>query len=553
MMATAAAIQAKAGAIARQWMSVFVFGVALLGAALSVQAQEPDPCHDASVFEDRNGNGLRDRGERGVPGVKLSDGVRIAVSDRAGRFSLPPVSGRTLFLIKPAGYRVRMREDGLPDTWANWQESAGPALKFGGVPAAPMACRSFALQREPRRAPSLDVLVFGDPQPKTLTDVGYYQRDIVEPVIEAMRVSSRLPAAHLGVSLGDLVNDDLSLFPALKKVDAAMRVPWLHAPGNHDIDFDAVKDEDSLSSFRHAFGPDTYAWEEAQATFIVFDDVVYMPGKKPSYIGGLRESQFAFLASYLPTVPKDRLLVLSAHIHFYDAEPGVETFRHADRERLFRMLSAFPNVLLLTAHSHAQRHAYYGREDGWLGEGKLHEFNMGAACGGYWSGIEDASGIPSATMSDGTPNGYSRLSVGPGGKYSLRWFPARESPDRQIGLHAPKVLRQGAWPGYAVYANVYMGDERSVVEYRIDGGAWKPMRKVEQPDPALVAENLADDAASRLRGFDRAPEASPSAHLWRGALPTDLSLGTHRIEVRTAIEGYGLATATAEYRLDPAP
>lgn len=550
MMATAAAIQAKAGAIARHRISVFMLGVALLGAALSAQAQEPDSCRDASVFEDRNGNGLRDRRERGIAGVRVSDGLRIAITDRAGRYSLQPVSGRSLFVIKPAGYRARLREDGLPDTWVNWQQDAGPALKYGGVPAAPMQCRSFGLQREARRAGPLDVLVFGDPQPKTLTDVGYYERDIVQPLRPQ---GGNRAAAHLGISLGDIVNDDLSLFAAIKKVDATMRLPWLHAPGNHDIDFDAASDEESLSSFRHAFGPETYAWEESEANFIVFDDVIYKPGSKPSYIGGLRESQFAFLEAYLPTVPKDRLLVLSAHIHFYDAEPGVETFRHADRERLFRMLSAFPNVLLLTAHAHAQRHAYYGREDGWLGAGKLHEFNMGAACGAYWSGVADAAGIPSATMSDGTPNGYSRLSVSAGGKYSLRWFPARESPDRQIGLHAPKVLRQGAWPGYAVYANVYMGDERSVVEYRVGDGEWQPMRRVEQPDPALLAENLADDAALRLRGYDRLPEASPSPHLWRGALPTHLPLGTHRIEVRTQIAGYGLATATTEYRLDPAP
>ncbi|WP_415001813.1 calcineurin-like phosphoesterase C-terminal domain-containing protein [Arenimonas sp.] len=522
----------------------------MLFASLAAQAQSANLCHDASVFEDRNGNGLRERGERGIPGVTVSDGVRIATTDRVGRYSLPPVSGRTLFVVKPAGYRPHRREDGLPDTWINWQDTPGPALRYGGVPAAPMQCKSFALQREPRRAKPLDVLVFGDPQPKSLTDVGYYQRDIVQPLVAQ---GGGRAQADLGISLGDIVNDDLSLFTAIKKVDAALGVSWLHAPGNHDIDFDAPRDEESLASFRHAFGAETYAWEEPEANFIVFDDVIYMPGKKPSYVGGLRESQFAFLEAYLPTVPKGRLLVLSAHIHFYDAEPGIETFRRADRERLFRMLSAFPNVLLLTAHSHAQRHAYYGKADGWLGEGLLHEFNMGAACGGYWSGIADASGIPSATMSDGTPNGYSRLSVDRGGKYSLRWFPARESPNRQIGLHAPKVLRQGSWPGYAVYANVYMGDERSVVEYRIGDGEWKPMRRVEQADPAVLVQNLADDAAMRLRGYDRAPEASPSPHLWRGALPTDLPLGTHRIEVRTQIEGYGLATAATEYRLDPAP
>ena len=77
-----------------------------------------------------------------------------------------------------------------------------------------------------------------------------------------------------------------------------------------------------------------------------------------------------------------------------------------------------------------------------------------------------------------------------------------------------------------------MGEDDTRVEYRVDDGAWKPMQRVEQPDPALLAENARDDAADALRGYDRSPEAIPSQHLWRGALPTDLSVGAHRIEVR---------------------
>ena len=82
----------------------------------------------------------------------------------------------------------------------------------------------------------------------------------------------------------------------MNRVTARLGVPWLHVPGNHDLDFDAGRDEDSLLSFRNAFGPDTFAWEEPQASFIVLDDVVYRPGQKPAYVGGLREDQFAFLA-----------------------------------------------------------------------------------------------------------------------------------------------------------------------------------------------------------------------------------------------------------------
>src|SRR5690606_29388956 len=84
---------------------------------------------------------------------------------------------------------------------------------------------------------------------------------------------------------------------------------------------------------------------------------------------------------------------------------------------------------------------------------------------------------------------YAMLTVKRGGGYSLAWHNARDPEDRQIGLHAPKVLRRGAYPAWGVYANVYMGMDDSVVEYRIDDGAWRPMRKVLRPGPALRGEH----------------------------------------------------------------
>lgn len=516
---------------------------------LPLQAMPPG-CNAGVVYEDSNGNGRRDRGERPLPGVRVSDGRRIVATDASGRYALPVESGRTTFVVKPAGYRLPRREDGLPDGWTNIQPDPGPALKYGGVPVRFPDCRDFALVPETgkndwaAREKPLQVLVFGDPQPKSLVDVDYYRRDIVEPL-------GRDHGADLGISLGDIVDDDLSLFPAVKAVDATLATPWLHVPGNHDIDFDAPDDARSLDSFRHAFGPDTRAWEEHQANFIVLDDVLYQPGGKPEYIGGLREEQFEFLEAYLGGADRSRLLVLALHIPLFDTGTGGETFRKADRERLFALLKDFPRRLVLSSHTHRQRHHYHDAVGGWQGATPLHEYNVGAACGGFWTGVKDAAGIPLATMADGTPNGYARLDVDAKG-YRLRWFNARAPESEQITLHSPGVLRRGAYPAFAVYANYHMGEADSRVEYRIDGGEWKPMRRVSQPDPLLLAENALDNAAPGLRGYDRSPEATASSHLWRGALPTDLAAGEHEVEVRAFDRWRGEVGARTSYRLETA-
>ena len=387
----------------------------------------------------------------------------------------------------------------------------------------------------------LRVLVFGDPQVKSAREVDYYRRDIVEPL-------RGRHGAQLGITLGDVVYDVPALHPVVKAETARLGIPWLYAPGNHDVDPDAKGDAGSLRSFNREIGPDTFIRETGLANFVVLDDVIALPGRKPAYIGGFREDQFLLLEARLPELRKDRLLVLAMHIPLFE-EAGKDSFRDEDRARLFALLQPFPHVLVLSAHSHAQRHVFHDAGDGWQGAAPLHEYNVGAACGSYWSGVKDAAGIPDSSMSDGTPNGYAVLTVKRGGEYALKWHNARDPDDSQIGLHAPKVLRQGAYPAWGVFANVYMGDDDTRVEYRVGDGEWKPMKKVLQPDPRPMAENRRDDEAGELRGYDRSPEAEPFQHLWRGALPTTLPVGEHIIEVRAFDRWQGEQRATTRYRL----
>ncbi|HYG05064.1 MAG TPA: calcineurin-like phosphoesterase family protein [Stenotrophomonas sp.] len=525
-------------------MNLRVAGIGLAALLCWGSAQAAQVNVSGIVYEDRDGRAGRDGSEPGVAGVQVSNGEVIVNTDAQGRYQLPLRDGQIAFVIKPEGYRFAAAADGLPAFWRLYAPQGGPALKYPG--AAPTSGDTqhwdFALQRaEPAAPDGFQMLVFSDSQTANLTDVGYYAKDIVEP----LRGKTR---ARLGTTLGDLVADDLSLYPALNRVTTQLQVPWFHVPGNHDLNFDAADDAASLSGWRAVYGPDTYAVNEQGASFVFLDDVVFQPGSKPGYIGGLRADQFTFLENYLRTLPRDRLLVLGMHIPLFDAEPGRETFRHADRARLFGLLREFPHVLVLSGHSHTQRHYYHGAAEGWAGATPLHEYNVGAACGAFWSGVKDAAGVPDATMSDGTPNGYAVLNVSRDGGYTLDYHAARDPDDAQLYLHAPKVLRKGAYPAWGVYANVFMGQADTQVEFRVDGGEWKPMKRVLAPDPRVTVENARDDLAEALRGDDRSPEATASTHLWRGALPTDLALGEHEVEVRAALPDRQV-TARTRYRL----
>jgi hypothetical protein len=503
-------------------------------------------CSSAKVFNDTNHNAVLDNHEQGLADIAVSDGERIVYTDKNGAYQLSAQRGKALFVIKPAGFAFPRRADGLPDWFAN-QPSLALGLKYGGVSQADSTCKNFALWPIKENANAdLSVLVFGDPQPKSLLDVGYYQAEIVQPLLAN-------PHAQLGISLGDIVHDDLSLHAAVKKVDKLLETPWLYAAGNHDVDIDAQSDEHSLESFRNQFGPDTFAWQETRANFIVLDDVIFLPKQKPEYIGGLRDTQFAFLEAYLAKAEKSKLLVIAMHIPLFQTRDDQDTFRRADRQRLFKLLEPFRDVLLLTAHTHSQSNVRHDAHTDWHGAGRLHEFNVGAACGAYWSGNKDSLGIPDAIMSDGTPNGYARLLVG-ATDYRLNWFNARQQPQQAMSLSVPKTLRQGAYPGFAVYANVFMAKANTRVSVRIDTGEWQLMNRVFQADPAVLQINARDDQTALLQNYDRIPEATASTHLFRFALPTDLAEGEHLITVRAQDEWLGSVEQTTQYtlrRVDP--
>ena len=543
---------------------VAIIGLSLLGAVLpaclpmplAAAAPAASPVSNeagvvtGTVHEDRNGNGRRDRGEPGIPGVAVSNGRALVVSDRNGDYRIAVEPGQTVFAIKPAGWRHATADLATPGAWRHVPQAGAPALRYGGIRSAADGPFDFGLRRLPPGDGRLAVRVFADPQVKSRADVGYYARDIVDSVLaepaRLARPGHDLP--ELGLSLGDIADDALDLYPALNAETRRIGIPWLHIAGNHDMDLDAAHDDDALRSFRDIYGPDTFAWEEDEAVFIGLDDVIHQPGQRPAYIGGFREDQFAFLDAYLPRVPKDRLLVIAVHIPLFEPEDK-DTFRDADRARLFAMLRDFPHVLLLSGHNHGQRHWRHEAGTAWQGAKPLHEYNVGAACGAFWSGAPDAAGIPDSTMADGTPNGYASLVVDAGGRYALAWHVARDAADTGIGLSAPKILRRGAYPAFGVFANVYMGEADSRVEFRIDEGAWRPMRRVSAPDPRLLRENVLDAEAAALRGYDRSPEAKPSPHLWRADLPTDLAAGAHRIEVRAFDPWRGELRAQGEYHL----
>ncbi|EIJ37381.1 putative phosphohydrolase [Galbibacter orientalis DSM 19592] len=494
------------------------------------------------VFNDTNKNGKKDRKENGIEGVSVTNGVEVVQTDKKGAYKLPVSNDAIISVIKPSYYAINVNEDNLSQFFYIHKPEGSPEAKFKGVSPTgrlPKEINFPLISSEEKN--DFTALIFGDPQPYTLEEVNYFARGIVEDVTKTEDVS-------FGLSMGDLVGNDLSLFNPYIKAVKELGLPWYNLLGNHDLNFDANKDQLADETYEAHFGPANYAFNEGKVHFIVLDDVLYPdPRDEKGYWGGFRKDQLDFVKNDLKYVPKDHLIVLAFHIPI--SEPEGDSYRDEDRQQLFDLLKDYPNTLSLSAHTHIQRQDFFDKESGWHQEKPHHHYNVGTTSGDWYSGKLDENGIPISVMRDGTPKGYAFINF-KGNQYEVKYKVAGKPADYQMNIFVPKVVAEGRNTKAGIYVNFFIGSENDEVLYRIDEGDWKPMEYVEEQDPSYEVLVYEWDLTDKLMPGRRSSNPIDSKHLWKGKIPTKLKTGTHKIEVK-ATDMYGNTyTGTSSYRLD---
>jgi hypothetical protein len=477
------------------------------------------------VFNDRNNNGQRDSGEPGIGGVGVSNGEDVVVTDGRGRYVLPVDDDSSIFVIKPSGWMTPLSEKNSPRFYYVHKPNGSPTLRFKGVePTGPLPDSiDFPLrrQKEPKR---FRAILFGDPQPHNKQDVYFLAHDIIEELVGY--------EASFGVSLGDLVSDNLDLFQPLNEVMGHIGLPWYSVIGNHDINYDASEDKYSDETYERVYGPANYAFNWGKVHFIVLDDVYFMTAEqlnreKSGYRGEIGERQLKFVENNLATVPKDRLVVMMMHIPLGNVR---------DRAELLALLKDRPHTFSMSAHRHVQHHHFFGGEeahssdDAHASHEGHHHFVNATTCGSWWNGELDEENIPHTTMRDGAPNGYSIITFD-GSEYSIRFKAARRPWDHQMTIYAPDEITAAQAGETEVIVNVFAGSVRSNVEMRFgETGEWMPMTQVDRDDPYYLdmkkREARLGDLARKM------PKVVKSEHIWTANLPAAAPLGSHLIQVR---------------------
>lgn len=472
------------------------------------------------VFEDKNRNGKRDSGEKGIPNIRVSDQLYVVKTNANGEWSMPLRSEDVaFFVVKPRDWMTPVDEDMLPQFSYIHKPAGSPQTRFPGVaPTGPLpASIDFPLHRS-REPKKFEALFFGDTQPRNVTEVDYIRRDIIEPIVGKTN-------ARFGVTLGDVVFDDLNVFKPLNQAVALLGLPWYNVLGNHDINMDVEHDHHSDETWEAVYGPNYYSFEHGPVHFIALDNVHWNrpnPSERGGYTARFGVQQLTWLKNELAHIPEDRLIVFCMHIPLIGTE---------DRAQLYRLIENRPYTLSVAAHTHYQEHHFLGKEQGWNGKEKHHHVVNVTTSGSWWSGLPDELGIPHTTMRDGAPNGYSIFSFD-GNQYSIQFRAARRPESYQMEIQVPDQLMAMQLVNTSCLVNVFGGNERSKVEIRYGkNGAWLPMTKTLEPDPSYVQMKKADETT--LAPFRKLPGIINSPHLWKAPLPTDAKPGFLMIEVRT--------------------
>ena len=156
-----------------------------------------------------------------------------------------------LFVTKPAGHSTPVSEELVPQFSYIHKVEGSPPLRFGGIePTGPLPeAINFPLI-EDGVGDQFECLIFGDAQPYSNREIGYVRETAGKML--ATRDNEKTECLILE---GDVMGDDLSLYPRFKEVISVGGVPQYFVSGNHDLDFDAEDDAHSFDTFRAEWGP----------------------------------------------------------------------------------------------------------------------------------------------------------------------------------------------------------------------------------------------------------------------------------------------------------
>lgn len=504
-------------------VSVYVLLVAFFSARIYGNELFNNNTVRGTVFHDVNENGLYDRGiDNPLEGIAVSNGRDVIMTGNDGAYSLSLESSSVIFVIKPRGWMVALDEMQLPLFYYMHAPDGLSGKRYTGLAPTRLLSDALDFPLYPQDEPNnLKVLLFADTQPRDIQDIYYLNHDVIANLVGT--------DAAFGITLGDLVYNELNLFDPLNQSIAKIGIPWWNCIGNHDIDYSANDNVNARGAFYKTYGPSYYSFSWGPAHFIVLDDIsgVY-DGTSRRYGTGLGADQLQFIKNEFSRLDSEQLIVLLMHIPWIGASAGWHD--NDERNSFISLLASRPNTISFVGHTHRHFHYFIGEDEGFSGTQPHHMISMGGVSGDLYRGAPDEYNIPHTMMTDGTPNSYGILEI-TGNKYKLNLQAVRRPQDFQMHIYAPDQYDLFKKDTITVTASIFNALPDARVHMRIaEIGTEIPMTKVLKEDPFRV------DVIEREASLGEVPwrnklSSWESRHLWEAKLKMPTEPGFYVIEV----------------------
>ena len=508
-----------------------------------------------TVFLDANQNLLKEPVEFGVAGVVVSNGCNTVLTDSAGDYQISLAPTEILFISKPADYSTPVDENNIPQFFYRHypngtpNEITGTSVEWLWPVIEPTGILpdSIDFPLFPSTMANENFLAhgFADTQAQYGTGQDMVREELVNPLI------GNPYGAKFGLTVGDVVFDNLGLYERHKAMMGLMDIPQWYLPGNHDMNFESPNGYFANETYKKHFGPTYYSFDYGNVHFVMLNNVEYAgEGKefgRSEYRGYINPIQLQWLQSDLNHIPPEKLLVIASHIPLIaEADDGIsEPTTGPNTENfseLLQILEPFEHIYGLAGHDTSNSFKVeVNHNHGWTGSPWIAHTLAEVRGSGWVRGPKDLRGVRDAMMEDGNPNGFYVLKFN-NTKLTPEFIPFPSGPDgtNRMRIMLDPIIDQAEGSSIhrgslsddtKIVVNLFDGGVRDMVWASLDGAADQLMTYTVRTDPFI--ELLFEEF---LNSDDAYPTPDRSSHIWELPLPAGLNIGLHHIVVSSTDE-----------------
>lgn len=367
-----------------------------------VRNPAPEEPSDIVIKEGMNLVGRLMDGDNPVVGAVVSDGYGTTVTDAEGIYQMKADAlAKFVFVSVPADYAIPL-DKGLPKIYQTLEADRSKVLR-----------KDFALKKQ-TVVNKFQLLALADVQIGQSVELNWLRQSEI-PLIADYIKTMKAESPVYGISLGDLVWDNMSYLTEYAGEIKRLEVPFFQVIGNHDHDRTIIgNDSRAAYPFETNFGPTYYSYNIGDCHFVVLDNVNY--NGHSDYSAHITQNQLDWLKEDLKHVGKDKLIILGTHI--YTSRRDRPTLMTSNREELYKLLDGY-KVRILTGHLHNNRMTTINQD--------IEENNLGSVMGAFWN----------YWCNDGSPRGYAVYEI-EGNKIQNWYYKGTDKPkDYQIKIYKP--------------------------------------------------------------------------------------------------------------------